>query len=52
MDAISTYGTSWNFVNNMPPIFSTTANAKDVLAFFCDSPTFCMIGNISTAFGH
>ncbi len=51
-DLINTYGTTWNFVNSLPPSLSTAANAKDVLPFYCDSTSFCMIGNISNAFGH
>ncbi len=47
---ITTYGSTWKFSGGTKPTLSTTASAKDVLPFFCDSSTFCMVGAIQTAF--
>ncbi len=51
-DLINTYGTTWNFPSSTPPVLSTGVNAKDILPFFCDNSSFCMIGPIQKAFGH
>ena len=47
---ITTYGSTWKFSGGTKPTLSTAINAKDVLPFFCDSSTFCMVGAIQTAF--
>jgi len=49
-DLINTYGSSWKFSGANTPILSTTANAVDVLPFFCNASNFCMIGSIQQAF--
>ncbi len=47
---ITTYGSTWKFPGGTKPTLSTGASAKDVLPFFCDSSTFCMVGAIQQAF--
>lgn len=45
-----TWGSSWKFSGGMAPTLSTGAGAKDILPYFCDAATFCMVGAIQQAF--
>lgn len=48
-DAIGTWGSTWKFPGGSPPALTATANAIDVLPFYCRTTTFCVItfvGNV------
>lgn len=44
-----TWSSVWKFSNGVPPTLTTTANAVDVLPYYCRTPSFCVvtfIGNV------
>ncbi len=47
---ITSWGGNWKFPGGVKPTLSTTANAKDIIPYFCDATNFCMVGAIQLAF--